>query len=62
MGVQCTCTRTCVRVSGKGFFSHVTVGLTGWPGEEMTVEAADFTPNVRVQVFSSPIIRIGLGG
>lgn len=53
----------CVCVSGKGFFSHVTVGLAGWSGEEMTAAAA-FTPNVRVQVFSSPYntTTIGLGG
>jgi len=41
-----------VRVSGKGFFSHVTIGSAGWSGKETA--AADFTPNVRVQVFSSP--------
>jgi len=48
-------------VSGKGFFSHVTVGLTGWSGEEMTVEAVAFTPNVRVQVFSSPYYTVSEG-
>lgn len=42
-----------VHVSRKGFFSHVTVGPAGWSGEETAVAAA-FTPNVRVQVFSSP--------
>lgn len=42
-----------VRVSGKGFFSHVTIGSAGWSNEE-TAAAVAFTLNVRVQVFSSP--------
>lgn len=41
-----------VRVSGKGFFSRVTVGPAGWSGEET---AAAFTPKCARSSLFAPL-------